>query len=67
MSESKILLSRFAGKGGMFGTIAGKYMKSTKKSTKFLHEMKHHLKHNKQRMVEIWGKRLISELEKFTE
>jgi hypothetical protein len=66
MSESKALLSRFVGKGGVTGAIARYYAGNAKKSAKYLYELKHQLKHNKQRMEQIWGKRLINDLEKFS-
>ena len=65
MSQSKALLSRFVGKGGMTGAIAGHYVGNAKNSAKYLYELKHQLKTNKQSMEQVWGKRLINDLEKF--
>ena len=66
MSESKALLKRFVPKGGTIGRIAEMYVHDQEKSAKFLLELKHQAKTNRLRMEAIWGKNLISDLEKFS-
>ncbi len=66
MSQSKALLSRFVGTGGVTGGKARYYAGNAKNSALFLYELKHKMKTNRQRMEEIWGKKLIKDLEKFS-
>lgn len=63
--DSKKLLSRFVGRGGMTGVIAGHYIRNARNSAGYLKELQQQLKHNKQRMEQIWGKQLINDLERF--
>lgn len=65
MSGSRALLRRFQGKGGLMGVMAGKYAQSAPKSSQFLNELKVQLRTNRSRMEGIWGKDLISDLDRF--
>lgn len=63
--ESKKLLSRFVGRGGLTGAIASHYVNNARNSARYLRELQQQLRHNKQRMEQIWGKKLINDLELF--
>jgi hypothetical protein len=67
MNKRVSILNGFINKGGLIGRAAQLYANDEKLGAQFLLELKEQLKTNKIRMVEIWGKELVTELEHFSE